>query len=72
MSENPITNSEAMIRWAIQLPQDDLEKPADLQRRSRINGQEWMRALLAALVEYHDAKRSATLPVAAVPRSDSE
>ena len=72
MSENPITDSAAMIRWTIQFPESDLEKLADLQRRSRINGREWMRALLAALVEYHEAKGSVTLPLAVVPRGDAE
>jgi hypothetical protein len=72
MSENPITDSGAMIRWTIQFPEDDLEKLAELQRRSRINGREWMRALLAALVEYHEIKGSVTLPLAVVPRGDAE
>jgi hypothetical protein len=72
MSENPITDSGAMIRWTIQFPEDDLEKLADLQRRSRINGREWMRALLAALVEYHELKGSVTLPLAVVPRGEAE
>jgi hypothetical protein len=72
MSENPITDSGTMIRWTIQFPEDDLEKLADLQRRSRINGREWMRALLAALVEYHELTGSVTLPLAVVPRGEAE
>jgi hypothetical protein len=72
MSENPITDSGAMIRWTVQFPEDDLVKLADLQRRSRINGREWMRALLAALVEYHELKGSVTLPLAVVPRGEAE
>jgi hypothetical protein len=72
MSENPITDSVPMIRWTIQFPEDDLEKLADLQRRSRINGREWMRALLAALVEYHELRGSVTLPLAVVPRDHAE
>jgi hypothetical protein len=72
MSENPITDSGAMIRWTIQFPEADLVKLADLQRRSRINGREWMRALLAALVEYHELKGSVTLPLAVVPRGEAE
>ena len=72
MRENPITDYGPMIRWTIQFPQRDLEKLADLQRRSRINGREWMRALLAALVEYHELRGSVTLPLAVVPRGDAE
>ena len=72
MSENPITDSAAMIRWTIQFPEADLEKLADLQRRSRINGREWMRALLVARVEYHEARGSVTLPLAVVARGDAE
>ena len=72
MRENPITDYGPMIRWTIQFPQRDLEKLADLQRRSRINGREWMRALLAALVEYHELQGSVTLPLAVVPRGDAE
>lgn len=72
MSENPITDSGAMIRWTIQFPEDDLVRLADLQRRSRINGREWMRALLAALVEYHELKGSVTLPLAVVSRAEAE
>jgi hypothetical protein len=72
MSDNPITESSAMIRWTIQFPEDDLEKLADLQRRSHINGREWMRALLSALLEYHEVKGSVTLPLAVVPRGEAE
>ena len=72
MSDNPITDSEPMIRWTIQFPEGDLEKLRDLQRQTRINGREWMRALLAALVEYHEAASSVTLPLAVVPRGDAE
>jgi hypothetical protein len=72
MSENPITDSGAMIRWTIQFPKADLVKLADLQRRSRIRGREWMRALLAALVEYHEREGSVTLPLSVVPRGEAE
>jgi hypothetical protein len=72
MNENPITEPGPMIRWTIQFPEDDLEKLRDLQRQTRINGREWMRALLAALVEYHEATGSVTLPLAVVPRGDAE
>ena len=72
MSENPVTDAGPMIRWTIQFPEADLEKLADLQRRSRINGREWMRALLAALVEYHELRGSVTLPLAVVARDDAE
>ena len=61
-----------MIRWTVQYPESDLAKLAVLQRRSRINGREWMRALLAALVEYHEARGSVTLPLAVVSRDDAE
>jgi hypothetical protein len=56
-----------MIRWTIQFPEGDLQKLRDLQRQTRINGREWMGALLAALVEYHEATSSVTLPLAVVP-----
>jgi hypothetical protein len=72
MSDNPITDFGAMIRWTIQFPEDDLVKLADLQCRSRMSGREWMRALLAALVEYHELKGSVTLPLAVVPRAEAE
>jgi hypothetical protein len=55
LSENPITEPGPMIRWTIQFPEGDLEKLRDLQRQTRINGRDWMGALLAALVEYHEA-----------------
>ena len=71
MSENSITEPGPMIRWTIQFPEGDLEKLRDLQRQTRINGREWMGALLAALVEYHEATSSVTLPLAFV-RGDAE
>jgi hypothetical protein len=66
--ENPITEPGPMI----QFPEGDLEKLRDLQRQTRTNGREWMGALLAALVEYHEATSSVTLPLAVVPRGDAE
>jgi hypothetical protein len=72
MNENPITDSGPMIRWTIQFPEGDLEKLRDLQRQTRINGREWMRALLAAPVEYHEATNSVTLRFAVGPRGDAE
>jgi hypothetical protein len=61
-----------MIRWTIHFSEGDLEKLRDLQRQTRINGREWMGALLAALVEYHEATSSVTLPLAVLPRGDAE
>jgi hypothetical protein len=61
-----------MIRWMIQFSEDDLAKLTDLQRRFRINGREWMRALPGALAQYHELPGSVTLPVAVVVRGDSE
>jgi hypothetical protein len=72
MGENPISEPGPMIRWTIQFPEGDLEKLRDLQRQTRINGREWMGALLAALVEYHEATSSVTLPLAVMPRGDAE
>ena len=72
MCENPITEPGPMIRWTIQFSEGDLEKLRDLQRQTRMNGRERMGALLAALVEYHEATSSVTLPLAAVQRGDAE
>ena len=69
MNENPIKDAGPMIRWTIQYPESDLEKLKDLQRQTRINSREWIRALLAALVEYHEATGSVTLPLAVVNRA---
>ena len=72
MSENPISEPGPMIRWTIQFPEGDLEKLRDLQRQTRINGREWMRALPAALAQYHELSGSVTLPVAVVVRGHAE
>ena len=72
MGENPISEPGPMTRWTIHFSEGDLEKLRDLQRQTRINGREWMRALLAALVEYHEATSSVTLPLAVLPRGDAE
>jgi hypothetical protein len=61
-----------MIRRMIQFPKDDSAKPADLQRRSRINGGEWMRALLTALVEEHELPGPVALRFAVVSRGTAE
>ena len=72
MNENPINDAGPMIRWTIQYPESDLEKLKDLQRQTRINSREWIRALLAALVVSRSNRVCNSSARRCEPRADAE